>query len=175
MVRKTRKKVYMSDSTLVPDERNKEIADAESLESSSEDPFDRFEKTMKEGFQAMTNSMNHMSQSITQSVEKGHLNTTLQGNETRACLTQFFEQVMQAAQEDKAFRKKDEMLENTKASTGIPKYSLGQTSGYANPSFPKLATGSSFRMPFQTVQTLGFDTTPIPPVAMMVANPTREP
>ncbi|PQP93732.1 hypothetical protein Pyn_37278 [Prunus yedoensis var. nudiflora] len=103
MVRKTRKKVYMADSTLVPDERNKEIEDAESLESSSEDPFDRFEKTMKEGFQAMTNSMNHMSQSVTQSVEKGHLNTTLQGNETRAYMTQFFEQVMQATQEDKAF------------------------------------------------------------------------
>ncbi|PQQ08937.1 hypothetical protein Pyn_08943 [Prunus yedoensis var. nudiflora] len=97
MVRRTRRKVYMAESTHATDERNKGIVEAESMESSTEYPFERLEKAMREGFQVMTNSMNHMSQSIVQTVEKGHVNTTLQGNETRAHLTQIFERIVRLA------------------------------------------------------------------------------
>ncbi|PQQ16123.1 hypothetical protein Pyn_35639 [Prunus yedoensis var. nudiflora] len=95
MVRRTRRKVYMAESTRATDERNKGIVETESMESSTGYPFERLEKAMVEGFQtmttSMTNSMNLMSQSIVQTVEKGHENTTLQGNETRAHLSQIFE------------------------------------------------------------------------------------
>ncbi|PQQ05539.1 hypothetical protein Pyn_27138 [Prunus yedoensis var. nudiflora] len=90
----------MADSTQAADERNSGITETKSIESSTKYPFDRLEKAIKEGFLTMTNSMNHISQRVVQTVEQGHVNRTLKGNETMAYLAQFLEQVMQLAQED---------------------------------------------------------------------------
>ncbi|PQP93733.1 hypothetical protein Pyn_37279 [Prunus yedoensis var. nudiflora] len=56
----------MADSTSTPEDRNKGVASANLPEFSLEDSFDRFEETMKEGFQAITKSMRQMSQNVTQ-------------------------------------------------------------------------------------------------------------
>ncbi|PQM38896.1 hypothetical protein Pyn_29428 [Prunus yedoensis var. nudiflora] len=95
------------------------------MESSTGYPFERLEKAMVEGFQtmttSMTNSMNLMSQSIVQTVEKGHENTTLQGNETRAHLSQIFERIIRMAQEEDAPRKEKGLLENENTPSGVPR------------------------------------------------------
>ncbi|PQM35265.1 hypothetical protein Pyn_02423 [Prunus yedoensis var. nudiflora] len=97
------------------------------MESSTGYPFERLEKAMVEGFQtmttSMTNSMNLMSQSIVQTVEKGHENTTLQGNETRAHLSQIFERIIRMAQEEDAPRKEKGLLENENTPSGVPRHS----------------------------------------------------
>ncbi|KAH0985101.1 hypothetical protein GBA52_012278 [Prunus armeniaca] len=84
----------MADSTQASYEKNKEVAESDSIESLAEVPFEQFEKVMREGFLAMTSSMDHLSQSVTQTIERGHLNTTLQGNETRAYLGHLFERAI---------------------------------------------------------------------------------
>ncbi|CAB4268496.1 unnamed protein product [Prunus armeniaca] len=118
----------MADSTQASYEKNKEISESDSIESSSEVPFERLEKVMREGFQAMTSSMDHLSQSVVQTVERGHMNTTLQGNETRPYLGHLFERAMQAEQEDRMVRKEDERPLNAETPLLIQGYFAGQTS-----------------------------------------------
>ncbi|PQP95824.1 hypothetical protein Pyn_21864 [Prunus yedoensis var. nudiflora] len=157
----------MEDSTSIPDERHKGVASTDLPEFSSEDPFDHFERTMKGGFQAVTKSMKQMSQSVTQSVKKGHMNTTLLGNKTRAYFTYLFEQIIQAAQEERTPRNEDTASRTTKASLGVTKYSQGQTSGHANSSSPKFMVGSPFDVPSLPVQANNTDLT-LPPVAALI-------
>ncbi|PQP93881.1 zinc finger X-linked protein ZXDB-like [Prunus yedoensis var. nudiflora] len=169
----------MAESTQAIDERNKGIVETESMESSTEYPFERLEKAMREGFQtmttSMTDSMNHMSQSIVQTVERGHANTTLQGNETRAHLSQVFERIIRMAQEEDAPRKDKGLLENENASSGVPKYSSGQTNGHANSTSPKMIIGSSYGTPFQVVHTGTSDMALAGPVATQASSPSKEP
>ncbi|CAB4285964.1 unnamed protein product [Prunus armeniaca] len=70
------------------------------------------------------------------------MNTTLQGNETRAYFTHFFEQIIQAAREQRKPRNEDMTSRTTKASLGVTKYSQEQTSGHANSSSPKFVVES---------------------------------
>ncbi|BFG35131.1 hypothetical protein CerSpe_214060 [Prunus speciosa] len=179
MVRRTRRKVYMAESTQATDERNKGIVETESMESSTEYPFERLEKAMREGFQTMTtsmaNSMNHMSQSIVQTVKKGHENTTLQGNETRAHLSQIFERIIRMAQEEDAPRKEKGLLENENTPSGAPRYSPGQTSGHANSTSPKMVIGSSSGTPFQVANTGASDRALVGQIATQASSPSKEP
>ncbi|PQQ06236.1 zinc finger X-linked protein ZXDB-like [Prunus yedoensis var. nudiflora] len=169
----------MAESTQATDERSKGIVETESMESSTEYPFERLEKAMREGFQtmttSMTNSMNHMSQSIVQTVEKRHVNTTLQGNESRAHLNQIFERIIRMAQEEEAPRKEKGLLENENASLGVPKYSPGQTSGHANSTSPKMVIGSPCGTPFQVIHTGTSDMALAGPVAAQASSPSKEP
>ncbi|BFG34689.1 hypothetical protein CerSpe_209630 [Prunus speciosa] len=116
-----------------------------------------------------------MSQSIVQTVEKGHVNTTLQGDETRAHLSQIFERIIRMAQEEDAPRKEKGLLENENTSLRVPKYSPGQTSGHANSTSPKMMVGSSCGTPFQIVHTGTSDMALTGPVATQAGSPSKEP
>ncbi|PQM43109.1 hypothetical protein Pyn_35883 [Prunus yedoensis var. nudiflora] len=169
----------MAESTRTTDERNKGIVETESMESSTGYSFERLEKAMVEGFQtmttSMTNSMNLMSQSIVQTVEKGHENTTLQGIETRAHLSQIFERIIRMAQEEDAPRKEKGLLENENTPSGVPRYSLGQTSGHANSTSPKVVIGSSYGTPFQVTKTGTPDLMLTGPIVTQASSPSKEP
>ncbi|CAB4268409.1 unnamed protein product [Prunus armeniaca] len=119
----------MADSTQANYKKNKEVAESDSIESSFE------------------------------TVEKGHLNGTQQGNETRAYSGYLFERVMQAEQEDRMVRKEDEMPPNAKTPLVIQGYSTRQTSGHAHSSSPEMVIRDSLRSSLQVDQPIGFDIT----------------
>ncbi|CAB4275406.1 unnamed protein product [Prunus armeniaca] len=164
----------MADSTQANYEKNKEVAESDSIESSYEVPFELLEKVMREGFHAMTNSMNHLSQSVVQTVEKGHLNGTQQGNEMRAYSGYLFERVIQAEQEDRMVRKEDEMPPNAKTPLEIQGYSTGQTSGHAHSSSPEMVIRDSLRSSLQVDQPMGFDITSVAPHMPKVISPPKD-
>ncbi|CAB4317097.1 unnamed protein product [Prunus armeniaca] len=164
----------MADLTQTSYEKNKEIAESESMESSTEVPFERLEKFMREGFQAMTNSMDLLSQSVVQTVERGHLNTTLQRNETRAYLGHLFELAMQAEQNDKMAQKEDGRLSNIQTPLLIQGYSLGQTSGHAQTSPSEMVIKDSLKSSYQIDQPTGSNITTMAPHVPKVISPPKD-
>ncbi|CAB4316471.1 unnamed protein product [Prunus armeniaca] len=101
------------------------------------------------------------------------MNTTLQGNETRAYFTHFFEKIIQAAQEQRTPRNEDMTSRTTKASLGVTKYSQGQTSGHANSSSPNFGVESPFDVPSPPIQATNIDST-LPPVAALITSRKEE-
>ncbi|CAB4293610.1 unnamed protein product [Prunus armeniaca] len=164
----------MADFTQASYEKNKEVAKSNSIESLAEVPFERLEKVMREGFLAMTSSMDHLSQSVTQTIERGHLNTTLQGNKTRAYLGHLFERAMQEEQEDRMVRKEDGRLSSTKTPLLIQGYAAGQTSGHAQSAPSEMAIKDPLRSSYQVDQPTGFNVTTLAPHMPKVISPPKE-